>query len=97
MYESRQGALGSLDLLGRRSSRSHRGVGRPQIDLTRQDFDAVLPNVGDEYVETVVLLPLLRFESVWIQFVIHNDTILMVCSFLCSRNFHKPLSSKEIL
>jgi hypothetical protein len=30
-------------------------IGRAQIDLTQQDLDAVLPNVGDEYVETVVL------------------------------------------
>jgi hypothetical protein len=30
-------------------------IGRAQIDLAQQDLDAVLPNVGDEYVETVVL------------------------------------------
>ncbi|HSA86339.1 MAG TPA: hypothetical protein VLE46_09160 [Nitrospira sp.] len=32
-------------------------IGRAQIDLTQQDLDAVLLNVGDEYVETVVLNP----------------------------------------
>ena len=32
-------------------------LGRARIDLTQQDLDAVLPNVGDEYIETVVLDP----------------------------------------
>ena len=32
-------------------------IGRARVDFSAQDFEAVLPNVGDEYVETVVLDP----------------------------------------
>ncbi len=30
-------------------------IGRAHIDLSIQDLEAALPNVGDEYIETVVL------------------------------------------
>jgi hypothetical protein len=32
-------------------------LGRARIDLTQQDLEAALPNVGDEYIETIVLNP----------------------------------------
>lgn len=32
-------------------------LGRARIDLLAQDLEPVLPNVGDEYTETVVLIP----------------------------------------
>lgn len=32
-------------------------LGRARIDFLQHDFDAVLPNVGDEYIETVLLNP----------------------------------------
>lgn len=32
-------------------------IGEAQVDLTAQDLDAVLPNVGDTYDETVLLFP----------------------------------------
>jgi hypothetical protein len=32
-------------------------IGRARLDFPAQDFEAVLPNVGDEYIETVVLNP----------------------------------------
>lgn len=32
-------------------------IGRARIDLLAQDLEPVLPNVGDEYIETVVLFP----------------------------------------
>ena len=35
-------------------------IARTRIDLTGQDLDAVLPNVGDEHIETVVLFPCSR-------------------------------------
>jgi hypothetical protein len=39
-------------------------LGRARIDLSQQDLDAVLPHVGDEYIETVVLNPCDYDESV---------------------------------
>jgi hypothetical protein len=41
--------------------------------------------------------PIVPFESIWIQFAIHNDTDLPTRSFSFSRTFHKPLYGKEIL
>jgi hypothetical protein len=32
-------------------------IGHARVDFLAQDFDAVLPNVGDEFIETVVLNP----------------------------------------
>jgi hypothetical protein len=32
-------------------------IGHARVDFSAQDFDAVLPNVGDEFIETIVLNP----------------------------------------
>jgi hypothetical protein len=39
-------------------------IGRARIDLSAQDLETTLPNVGDEYVETVVLNPCKSGENV---------------------------------
>ena len=41
--------------------------------------------------------PIAPFESIWIQFAIHNDTDLPTGSFSYSHALHKPLYSQEVL
>jgi hypothetical protein len=46
-------------------------LGSAQIDLSQQDLDAVLPEVGNEYIETVLLYPCPGYECGGINFEYH--------------------------